>query len=78
MCAPILALTAAASKATQEVIVSCLGLSGRCYVITKSPERDNIFLALQRVRSDVKGTLDFLLRLVKSKQINCPRVLVYC
>ena len=78
MCAPILALTATASKATQEIIVSCLGMSGRCYVITKSPERDNIFLAVQRVRSDVEATFDFLLRLVKSKQINCPRVLVYC
>ncbi|XP_062514791.1 bifunctional 3'-5' exonuclease/ATP-dependent helicase WRN-like [Corticium candelabrum] len=74
VCAPILALTATASKATQEIIVSCLGMSGRCYVITKSPERDNIFLAVQRVRSDVEATFDFLLRLVKSKQINCPRV----
>ena len=58
MCMPILALTATASKATQE-IVSCLGMSGRCYVITKSPECDNIFLAVQRVRSDVEVTFDF-------------------
>ena len=78
MCAPILALTATASKATQKIIVSCLGMSGRCYVITKSPERDNIFLAVQRARSDVEAIFDFLLRMVKSKQINCPRVLVYC
>ena len=68
MCAPILALTATASKATQEIIVNCLGMSGRCYVITKSPERDNIFLAVQRVRSDVEATFDFLLRMVKPKQ----------
>lgn len=78
MSAPMLALTATASKATREIIVSCLGMSGRCYVIAKSPERDNIFLAVKKVHSDVEATFDFLLRLVKSKQINCPRVLVYC
>ena len=37
--APLLALTATASRTTREIILHSLGMAGRCYEIVKSPCR---------------------------------------
>ena len=76
--APLLALTATASRTTREIILHSLGMAGRCYEIIKSPERDNIFLAVQKVDSNVETTFNFLVKLVSIWQVRCPRVLIYC
>lgn len=76
--APLLALTATASRTTKDAIIRCLGMTDRCYEITKSPDRDNIYLSVEKVNTDLQSTFDFLLKKLKSLQVQCPRVLVYC
>ena len=76
--APLLALTATASSTTKERISRCLGMTDRCYEITQSPDRANIFLSVEKVSVDMESTFNFLLEKLKSLQVRCPRVLVYC
>ena len=75
--APLLALTATASKFTRNAVIHSLGMTDRCYEIVKSPDRPNIFLSVQKIESSVEN-FDFLVTVVKKWQINCPRVVVYC
>jgi ATP-dependent DNA helicase RecQ len=53
-------------------------MAGRCYEIVKSPDRANIFLAVYKVNSSVAATFSFLLKLLSTLQVRCPRILVYC
>ena len=74
---PMLALTATATTATQTALISQLGMQ-RCVKIVRSPDRPNIRLSVARIGSDLHHVFSPLINRLKTRQLSCERVLVYC
>ncbi|XP_062507710.1 uncharacterized protein LOC134184109 [Corticium candelabrum] len=74
---PCLALTATASASTRKALTLALGLRNAVEIV-KSPDRPNVHLSVKRVAPDFETTFDWLLRMIQTLGVACPRVLVYC
>lgn len=74
---PCLALTATASATTRTALTLALGLRNAVEIV-KSPDRPNIHLSVDRVAPDLETTFSWLLGMVQTSGVACPRVLVYC
>ena len=73
----MLALTATATTATRTALISQLGMQ-RCVEIVRSPDRPNIRLSVARIGSDLHLVFSPLINRLKTRQLSCERVLVYC
>lgn len=75
--APMIALTATASRTTRGLLVQCLGLTN-CVDVVLSPDRPNVRLSVARVTTDFAETFCSLVHELRAKNVECERCLVYC
>ena len=73
---PFMACTATATRSVKQEVIESLEMKG-CEIVTASPDRPNIYYAVQP-RTDVD--IDFLpiVSTLRSETIRAARVLVYC
>ena len=77
-CTPLLALTATAAQKTKDEITKTLSLRPDRLEIIVSPDRPNIYLYKAKVNADLLKSFNWLLTMLKSKVVSCPKTLVYC
>lgn len=75
----MLALTATASKQRRKKIQKLLGMQA-CKDIVDNPDRGNIKLHVQHVKSDapLTETFSWIVSLLKTDTVKCPRLLIFC
>ncbi|KAK3104602.1 hypothetical protein FSP39_005949 [Pinctada imbricata] len=76
---PVLLLTATANKSARKKIEYKLGLKN-CFYHISNPERENIKLFVQKVKSTLplEDIFHFILSKLKQHQHKCPRVIIFC
>jgi ATP-dependent DNA helicase RecQ len=75
---PILSLTATATQKTMEMVKSVLSLKSDNYTVTVSPNRANIYLYKAKVNNSLGTPFGWLIDMLKSERVLCPKVIVYC
>ena len=75
---PVLALTATASKSTENVIVDSLHLHSHYAIIRRSPDRSNIHYSVVRAKRDVTVTFQWLLLMLQHERQKMPKVIIFC
>ena len=73
---PVIALTATATKATREIIMSDLCLKN-CIQIILNPGKANVKYSMENCRKDVTENFKWLLDLMKQYGSTCPRIIVF-
>ena len=72
-----LAITATVSASTRKALTLALELQIAVKIV-KSPDRPNIHLSVKRVAPDFETIFDWLLKIIQTLGVACPRILVYC
>ena len=73
---PLLACTATVTKSIRDEIIQSLEMEG-CEIISKSPDRPNIFYKVLR-STDMESDLKPYLESLKQLRIKSPRTIIYC
>ena len=71
-----MALTATATRSVKREIIESLEMSG-CVEVTASPNRPNIFYAVEQ-RNTIEEDFVDVISSLKKDAIQAPRILVYC
>ena len=73
---PLLACTATVTKSIRDEVIKCLEMDG-CEIISKSPDRPNIFYKVLRL-TDMDSDLKPYLESMKQLRVKSPRIIIYC
>ena len=73
---PVVALTATATKATREIIMTDL-CSKNCIQIILNPGKANVKYSVENCKIDVTENFKWLLDLMKQYGSTCPRIIVF-
>lgn len=74
---PMLALTATATKNTRRRITQTLEME-KAIIFTSSPNRRNIGYAVELTSCEVRKTFSGIIEELKTKKMECQRVIIYC
>ena len=75
---PVLALTATANKKTRNNIRESLCLQKQCIEIFLSPNRENIYINIVKINSNLQYTFNGLVNEIREKNISFDKTIVYC
>ncbi|CAB3978672.1 Hypothetical predicted protein [Paramuricea clavata] len=76
--APVLALTATATKKIQETVLQVLSFRQDYALIEETPNRTNIYLSKAQIGKNLKLAFQFLLDKLKKEKQDMERTIVYC
>ena len=71
-----MACTATATKSVRQEVIESLEMRG-CIQVSGSPDRPNIFYEVRKC-TNIEDDMLGLVRMLKAKQKDTPRVIVYC
>ena len=76
--APVLALTATATKKIKKNVIESLSLKKDMVLIDVNPNRPNIYLSVRKISNDLNSSFQWLVEKLKKEMNTMGRVLIYC